>query len=100
MATPAAVPSASQHPEVLQDALHERRAVSGIRDALEAEARVDAVVGADDAALVELVRGAMPAVLLLGGPRRRRADGPAAVIGLERRGGGLAADADLGLVDP
>src|SRR5215208_7518605 len=65
---------APQHPEVLEDALHERVAVSRVRDPLEPEARVDGVLGADDAALVQLIGRALPAVLLLGRARRRRAD--------------------------
>ena len=44
---------------------------------------VQRVVGGDDAALVELVAATRPAVGRVVGALRRRADDPAAVIGLE-----------------
>src|SRR5215218_8355993 len=58
---PDAVRLAPEHPEVLEDALHELVAVIRVRDPLEPEARVDGVVGPDDAALVQLVGCALPA---------------------------------------
>src|SRR6185436_15192442 len=76
--------------------------VVGALDLLQAEPGVDRVLGAGPRALDERGRlRALPAGLLADGAGRRRGDGPAALVGLERRVGQLGTVGDeLGVVDP
>src|SRR6202008_4981102 len=68
--------------EMLEHPAHELGALVRAGDALEAERRVDAVVGADDGALGELLGDPLPAGLRVGGALGA-GGGPAAGVRLE-----------------